>query len=229
MSDLNIEWLGRVRYEDGLALQKQAVEQRRVGQTCDRLLLLEHPPVVTLGSGTHNENLLVSESELRSRGIDLQRANRGGDVTYHAPGQLVGYLVMDLAARQARDVHRFLRDLEGALIAALGSLGLAARRIDGMTGVYVDPGPDDVGPIRKIASIGIGVRHWITYHGFALNVSVDLDGFAVIVPCGLKDVQMTSVARELERAELRSVSDQDVRALVAGAFEAKFADEAAAS
>lgn len=193
MTGLSVEWLGRVPYGEALALQERAVADRRLAGARDRLLLLEHPPVVTLGRASRREHLRVPPQELRRRGVELYQARRGGDVTYHGPGQLVGYLVVDLAARPRPDVHRFLRDVEGALIRALEALGVAARRIPGRTGVFVDAPAE---PARKLASIGIGLRHWVTWHGFALNVSVDLSGFDAIVPCGLRDVVMSSVARE---------------------------------
>ena len=194
MSDIQIEWLGTVPYRDALAVQSAAVEARRRGETCDRLLLLEHPPVVTLGRSAKKENLLVDRAGLAARGIEIHEARRGGDVTYHAPGQLVGYLVVDLAARGARDVHAFLRTIEGGILDALATLGLRGKRVEGMTGVFVDAVPPDERRLeRKIASIGVGVRHWVTCHGFALNVSLDLKGFEVIVPCGF-DARSLSMA-----------------------------------
>lgn len=226
MNGFDVEWLGTVPYDEGLALQREAVEARLRGDCADRLLLLEHPPVVTLGSSARPENLLVSERELEARGVALHRARRGGDVTFHAPGQLVGYLVVDLAERRARDVHAFLRGIEASLIGALGEAGVPARRIDGMTGVFVDE-PGARGPDRKIASIGIGVRRWVTYHGFALNVGLDLRGFDVIVPCGLADVEMTSVARELSvGAGALPALEAGVRSQVADAFRRTFAGRA---
>jgi lipoate-protein ligase B len=186
VASLEIEWLGEVAYGEALALQEQAVEDRRAGLRGDRLLLLEHPPVVTLGRSARAENLLVSPQDLARRDVALFEASRGGDVTYHARGQLVGYLVVDLAARGQRDAHRFLRCVEGALIDALGGCGIAGYRVPGCTGVFA-------GTRRKIASVGIGLRHWVTWHGFALNVSLDLRGFDAIVPCGLRGVVMTSV------------------------------------
>jgi lipoate-protein ligase B len=172
------------------------------------LLLLEHPPVVTLGRSHKPENLLESSAQLALRGVALHEVARGGDVTYHAPGQLVGYPIVDLAARGAADVHRFLRELEAGLIEALEHFELPARRVDEMTGVFLArKSPAD--RERKIASIGIGLRHWITCHGFALNVSLDLAGFDVVVPCGLARVDMTSVAAELERAGQRVPADLD--------------------
>ena len=174
------------------------------------VLLLEHPPVVTLGRSSRSENLLETPEALAARGVELYETARGGDATYHAPGQLVGYPIIDLAARARRDVHVFLRELEAALIEALAAFDLEAERIQGKTGVFVkrkSPGER----LRKIASIGIGLRRWITWHGFALNVSLDLAGFDAIVPCGLSGVDMTSVATELERAGRGRPEDLDTR------------------
>jgi len=211
-----------VPYGRALELQAETLASRREGRCPDRLLLLEHPPVVTQGRSAKPENLLRSPAELATLGVELHSVARGGDVTFHAPGQLVGYPIIDLGARNARDVHWFLRGLEAALIATLAELEVPATRLDGMTGVYVDLAasarPD--GPERKIASIGIGVRHWITCHGFALNVSLDLAGFQVIVPCGLEAVEMTSVARERHFQGLPSIPCLDARAreIAAAAF-----------
>ncbi|MFP6654185.1 MAG: lipoyl(octanoyl) transferase LipB [Myxococcota bacterium] len=200
---LSIEWLGKVSYADALVLQHEAVADRLAGRTADRLLLLEHPAVVTLGRSANPAHLKVDKARLRELGVELFEVGRGGDVTYHAPGQLVGYPIIDLAALGRRDVHAHLRSLETGLISALDELGVAARRVPGWTGVFVD----QVGPSqsirreRKLASIGIGVRRWVTFHGFALNVTTDLQGFDAIVPCGLRDVEMTSVALEMARDE----------------------------
>lgn len=191
---LETSWLGTVAYDTALERQLVAVEARRAGGP-DRLLLLEHPPVITLGRSAKPENLLAPRDRLAARGVVVHEIARGGDVTYHAPGQLVGYVVADLAARGAPDVSQWLRGIESGLIGALGALGVPSRRIAGMTGVFVD---DAASPTpRKIASIGVGLKGWITYHGFALNVTLDLAGFDDIVPCGLSGVTMTSVAREL--------------------------------
>jgi lipoyl(octanoyl) transferase len=162
----------------------------------------------------------VGPEELARRGIDLFEVARGGDATFHGPGQLVGYLIADLAARGEPDVHRYLRRLEAALGRALLRLGVPSRALAGMTGVFVDD-PEQPSPARKIASIGVGLRGWVTCHGFALNVTLDPAEFGVIVPCGLRDVEMTSVARELGAAP----SDLPERALreVTGAFLAEFA------
>lgn len=193
---LQIDWLGRVPYGTALDLQKQAVEERCAGRSGDRLLLLEHPPVVTFGRSGKPENLRVPEAELQARGIELHHVARGGDVTFHAPGQLVGYLIVDLQNRGTPDVVAWLRQIESCLLDALATLGVVGAREPGRTGVFVagaDPG-------RKLASIGVGVRRWVTYHGFALNVTLDPAAFDLIVPCGLTDVSMTSVARELDAA-----------------------------
>lgn len=188
--------MGLVPYGEALSLQREGVEARLAGEAPDRLLLLEHPPVITCGRGTKAKNLLSSQRELGRLGIEVHEVGRGGDVTYHAPGQLVGYLIVDLAARGERDVHVFLRRIEEGLGAALAKLGVPTRTISGMTGVFVDP-PVHEGLPRKIASIGVGVRRWVTWHGFALNVDIDLAGFDHIVACGLSGVEMTSVAKEL--------------------------------
>jgi lipoate-protein ligase B len=193
---LSVEWLGRVDYAAALALQDEAVARRRAGLGGDRLLLLEHPPVVTLGRRADPAHLRSPAGRLRERGVEVHEVARGGDVTWHGPGQLVGYLVLDLAARGRPDVGRFLRELEAALVEALGGLGVAGEPREGFTGVFVCGSV----PPRKIASIGIGVRGWVTFHGFALNATCDLAGFDDIVPCGLPNVAMTSVARELGRA-----------------------------
>jgi lipoyl(octanoyl) transferase len=193
---LAVRELGRVSYRDALTLQDELVAARRRGECADTLLLLEHPAVVTLGRSAHGEHLLVPEDALAARGVELFEVARGGDVTYHAPGQLVGYPIVDLGARDARDVHAWLRTLEELLGEALVALGVPWRRVAGWTGVFVADEREGVPP-RKIASIGVGVRGWVTLHGFALNVDLDLAGFDAIVPCGLHAVEMTSVAREL--------------------------------
>jgi lipoyl(octanoyl) transferase len=201
-SELAIEWLGTVPYREALELQEKSLEARRAGAATDKLLLLEHPPVITLGRGARSDTLLAGSEDLAARGIEVHRVSRGGDVTYHAPGQLVGYLILDLAARGERDVHAFLRSIEAMLEDALSELGVPTRRLSGYTGLFVQPGEDETAAARprKIASIGVGVRGWVTYHGFALNVDPDLRGFDAIIPCGLDFVEMTSIARELAGA-----------------------------
>ncbi len=190
---LRVEWLGEVVYAKGLVLQHEAIEAVRSGGE-DRLLLLEHPPVITLGRSSSAAHLLESEESLNARGIEVVSVPRGGDVTYHGRGQLVGYLIVNLRARGPVDVHRHLRDLEAALIDATATFGIASRAVAGRTGVFIETEPGS--PDRKLASIGVGVRHWISHHGFALNVDIDLCEFDAIVPCGLADIEMTSLARE---------------------------------
>lgn len=200
-------WLGRIDYAKALALQEELARANHV--LGDQLLLLEHDPVFTTGRGGRVENLGALASGGARPGIaPLVRIGRGGDVTYHGPGQLVGYAIVDLK-RRGRDVHRFLRDLEAGVISTLFALGVAASRWAGRTGVWVtDPGVDprtmteadmQQGRARKIASIGIAVRRGVTMHGFALNVGNDLEPFRAIVPCGLAGVHMTSVERETGR------------------------------
>lgn len=217
---LEVVWLGSVPYADALRLQLERVDARRRGACRDALLLLEHPPVITLGRSARRANVLVAASELRARRIAVHEVSRGGDVTYHAPGQLIGYLVADLAVRGGADVSLFLRTIEGALVCALAGLGIAARRIEGMTGVFIAPRTAEEAP-RKIASIGVGLRGWVSYHGFALNVSLDLSGFDAIVPCGLHGVTMTSVARETT-VRAPGGLDAAARSAVADAFRAYF-------
>jgi lipoate-protein ligase B len=190
---LQIDWLGRVAYGDALRRQEEFLEARRAGACGDRLLLLEHPPVVTLGRGTRPEHLLAPRAELAARGVEVHEIARGGDVTWHGPGQLVGYLIVDLAARGLADAHAFLRAIEATLGAALGELGVPAEAREGTTGVFAAGSQ----PPRKLASIGLGLRGWVTWHGFALNVTTGPEAFGDIVPCGLHQVVMTSVAREL--------------------------------
>ena len=174
---------GRLDYDQALQLQQQLLQQRE-GQQADILLLLEHPAVITLGRGGRLSNLCLAETTLAERGIAVLRVGRGGDVTYHGPGQLVGYPIVDLTPR-GRDLHRYLRLLEETLLTTLAAFGLQGRRDPGRTGVWVGA--------AKIASIGIGVRRWISWHGFALNVATDLRAFDAIVPCGLTGVRMTSM------------------------------------
>lgn len=164
------------------------MERRKAGTVEDTLLLLEHDPVVTLGRNARNENLLLGESLLRARGIDVFEAGRGGDVTYHGPGQVVGYPIIELPPGR-RDVHRYVRDLESVMIGVCGSYGLSASRVSGRSGAWVGD--------RKIGAIGVRISRWVTSHGFALNVSTDLAAFDLIVPCGIRDGGVTSLEREL--------------------------------
>jgi lipoate-protein ligase B len=188
---LEVRRLGRIAYGEALALQEELRAKRGAGAIPDTVLLLEHPDVITFGRSARAGTALLGDEELRRDGYDVFRVSRGGDVTWHGPGQLVGYPILDLEAR-GRDVHRYLRELEAVLIAALGDLGISALRRDGFAGVWLDEW-------RKIASIGVGVRHWLTIHGFALNVCCDLSRFGAIVPCGLPGVRMVSASSVLGR------------------------------
>ncbi len=192
-ADLAVVGLGRMSYEEALQHQRAIAEARIRGDvTRDVLLLVEHPPVVTLGRAFDHEHLATPRAELAKRHIDVFEVERGGDVTFHGPGQLVGYPIFRLTEHK-EDLHWFLRALEEALITTVASLGIEGVRNEGLTGVWTHG--------RKIASIGIHVKQWVTWHGFALNVATDLSYFDLIVPCGIDGVQMTSLAQELgERA-----------------------------
>jgi lipoyl(octanoyl) transferase len=185
--------LGRRPYLEVLELQRDLCRRRVSGQMDhDALVLVEHEPVITLGRGLRPSSLPIAPAVLERRGVEVVEVERGGDVTYHGPGQLVGYPIVDLRSHR-EDLHWYLRQLEATLIEALDRLGIAAERRQGLTGVWTSG--------RKIASIGIHVKQWVTFHGFALNVSTDLRGFDLIVPCGIHGVTMTSVAAELGRAD----------------------------
>jgi lipoate-protein ligase B len=186
---LSIADLGTIPYGDALSLQRRLADDRLAGrQGSDLLLLLEHPPVVTLGRGTRETSLPLDPESLRRRGIEVFEVERGGDVTYHGPGQLVGYPIFDLREHR-EDLHWYLRQLEEALIASLAGFGIIGERNTGYTGVWTGG--------RKIASIGVHAKQWVTWHGFALNVTTELAAFDLIIPCGIPGVVMTSVAREL--------------------------------
>ncbi len=186
MSLLRVAHLGPTSYRAGLALQEALVRARAERASGDWLLYPDHPPVLTVGRSPSPGNLRVPAEFRAARGIEVFEVARGGDITWHGPGQLVGYLVCDLAS-QNRDLHRFLRRIEGALQDALAGWGIAGRQVAGRTGIWVGG--------EKIASIGIAVRRWVSYHGFALNVCPDLADFDLIHPCGLHGIRMTSVAR----------------------------------
>jgi lipoyl(octanoyl) transferase len=188
MADFKVYKLGRVPYKKALDLQLELLEMRKNGKIGDTLLLLEHPHTLTIGRRGDMGNLLAARDYLSEAGIHFEMVSRGGDITYHGPGQLVGYPIMDLSG-MGRDVHKYLRNLEETIIVSLDYYGIRARRIKGVTGVWVK--------WHKIASIGVGIKRWITYHGFALNVNTDLSYFDMIVPCGIENVQMTSIQRWL--------------------------------
>ena len=212
MSRLIVQDLGQRAYGEVLELQRALCRQRIAGEIAeDILLLVEHDPVVTLGRATRVGSLPLPRSELERRGVDVFEVERGGDVTFHGPGQLVGYPVVDLR-KHREDLHWYLRRLEEGLITGLGGLGIMAEANPGLTGVWTGG--------RKIASIGIHVKQWVTFHGFALNVSTDLSYFDLIVPCGIKDVIMTSVSRELGRDDHVALWEEARDAVVSGIAEA---------
>ena len=201
--------LGRVDYGAGLELQAGLVDQRRSGAIGDTLLLLEHPPVITLGVKTRGKtaNIVASAETLAAEGVTVFETGRGGDITYHGPGQLVGYPIFDLRPDRC-DVHRYVRDIEEALILALREFGITSRRVSGLTGVWVGP----EGREEKIAAIGVRISRWITSHGFALNVATNLKHFRLIVPCGIADRGVTSIDRVLGRSvPMSEVEDAVVR------------------
>lgn len=185
MSGLRTEWLGRIAYAPALELQEKAVGERSKGLVPDQLFLLEHEPVYTIGRQRDRSSL--GDAPLPHPVLEI---NRGGQATFHGPGQLVGYFVCDLQ-KLTPDLHLFLRWIEEGLVELLAQYGITGRRREGLTGVWVED--------RKIASIGVGVRRWVTMHGFGLNVGPDLSGFASITPCGITGVTMTSLSRELGR------------------------------
>ena len=192
MRNLEVRRLGVVSYADGLEIQKRLVEQRKRDEIPDQLLLLEHPPVITLGVKTRNDrsHVVATEETLTAEGVEVFETGRGGDVTYHGPGQLVGYPILDLKPDRC-DVHRYVRDLEEVMIRAAGAFGVRASRIDGLTGAWV--GTD------KLAAIGVRIARWVTSHGFALNVNTPLHHFGFIVPCGITDKGVTSLEKLLGR------------------------------
>jgi lipoyl(octanoyl) transferase len=183
---LEVRRLGVVSYGDGLELQKELVEERRAGRIPDLLLLLQHPPVITLGvRSASRSHIVVGDEVLADLGIEVHDTGRGGDVTYHGPGQIVGYPIMDLRPDRC-DVHRYVRDIEEVMIRVCADYAVAAERIPGLTGAWV--GAD------KIGAIGVRISRWITSHGFAFNVNTDLSHFQLIVPCGISDRGVTSLA-----------------------------------
>ena len=207
MRILEVQRLGLISYADALEVQKHLVEQRKAGTIPDQLLLLEHPPVITLGVKARNDrsNVLASPAILETAGIEVFETGRGGDVTYHGPGQLVGYPILDLHPDRC-DVHRYVRDLEQVMIATAAEFGVTAERVSGLTGAWVGR--------HKLAAIGVRISRWITSHGFALNVSTNLSHFDFIIPCGIADRSVTSLSH-LTYADVRI---RDVEDAIVGAF-----------
>ena len=204
-------YLGRVDYPEGLRLQAEVAALVAAGHAQNVLLLLEHPPVLTLGRNAHRSNILASDEILARRGVTVHEINRGGDVTYHGPGQLVGYPIFDLRTLRRPDGGRmgpvdFVRLMEEALIRLCGCFGVRAGRVSGLTGVWCGQAVGGDGPDRKLGAIGIHVARGITSHGFAFNLTTDLNDFALIIPCGIADHAVTSLERELaDLADLPSL------------------------
>ena len=197
MRDLQVRRLGRMPWASAFELQRDLAEQRKRGDIPDQYLLVEHPHTLTLGRNGHEENLLASSEELRRRGVEFHHTDRGGDITYHGPGQIVGYPIIDLREWK-RDVVAYVRALEQSLIDTLSDFGIDAERSQGETGVWVDG--------AKVAAIGIHISRWVTTHGFALNHTTDLSYFGLIVPCGLRK-PVTSLAELGCQASREHVED----------------------
>jgi lipoyl(octanoyl) transferase len=213
---LEVRRLGVVPYGEALALQRAMVEERRAERIPDLLLLLQHPPVITLGvkGDGGRSHIVATSARLAELGIDVAETGRGGDVTYHGPGQIVGYPIVDLKPDRC-DVHRYVRDLEEVMIRVCADYGVAADRIKGLTGAWVDDGKSGS---AKIGAIGVRISRWITSHGFAFNVNTDLRQFQLIVPCGIGDRGVTS----LDQATGRELAVSDVEDRVVAHFAAVF-------
>ncbi|HLK58007.1 MAG TPA: lipoyl(octanoyl) transferase LipB [Chthonomonadaceae bacterium] len=211
-----VRWLGRRDYREVWEMQRTLAARRLAGEIPDTLLLLEHPPTVTLGRGAEPGNVVMPTEWLAKMGFDVVETDRGGDVTYHGPGQLVGYPILNLQSPPHRpDLHLYLRNLEETLIRALAHYGIEGGRFPGYTGAWVGMGTPRP---EKVAAIGIKTSRWITQHGFAFNVCPDLSHFDVIVPCGIRDYGVTSLTRLLNR----SVTVEEVLPVVESAFSGVF-------
>ena len=203
MRTLEVRRLGTISYADGLEIQKGLVEQRKAGAIPDQLLLLQHPPVITLGVKSRNDrsHIVASPDLLASEGVEVFETGRGGDVTYHGPGQLVGYPIIDLKPDRC-DVHQYVRDLEEVMILMAAAFGVEAGRIPGLTGAWVGN--------EKLAAIGVRIARWVTSHGFAFNVNTALNHFDLIVPCGITDKVVTSlnklIGRQIPMEEVEEVA-----------------------
>jgi lipoate-protein ligase B len=184
---LTVEWLGRVPYRPTWDMQNELADRRRRREIGDRVLLLEHDPVYTIGRGGDKRNLLATPERLAALGAELVRIDRGGDITFHGPGQLVAYPIVEL--NDPLDLRRYVRTLEEAIIATAADFRVGAARVEGLPGVWVDG-------VRKLAAVGVRVKRGVTTHGLALNVSTDLAWFAEMIPCGLRDIEVTSLGRE---------------------------------
>jgi lipoyl(octanoyl) transferase len=219
---IEVHRLGVVPYADALDLQQRLVELRKAGTIPDQLLLLEHPPVITLGVKTRNDrsHVVATPEALEDEGVEIFESGRGGDVTYHGPGQLVGYPIFDLRPDRC-DVHRYVRDLEETLIRAVATFGISAHRLPGLTGAWV---ADD-----KLGAIGVRIARWVTSHGFALNVSTNLAHFDLIVPCGITDKGVTSIARLTGRTVAMTEVEDAIAAALADVFERQLVESARAT
>ena len=210
---IEVRRLGLISYADALDLQTSLVEQRKRGEIPDQLLLLEHPPVITLGVKSRNDrsHVIATRAALEAEGVDIFETGRGGDVTYHGPGQLVGYPILDLKPDRC-DVHEYVRDLEEVMIRVAASFGVTATRIPGLTGAWVGN--------EKLAAIGVRIARWVTSHGFAFNVNTALRHFSFIVPCGITDKGVTSLERLLGRvvpmAEVEDATERAFRCVFSG-------------
>ena len=216
---LEVRRLGTVSYAEALAMQRALVEERRADRVPDLLILLQHPPVITLGvkGDGGRSNVVATPDRLAELGIAVEETGRGGDVTYHGPGQIVGYPILDLRPDR-QDVHRYVRDLEDVMIRTCAGYGLEAGRIAGLTGAWLGV---ENGPAEKIGAIGVRISRWVTSHGFAFNVSTRLDHFQLIVPCGIADRGVTS----LEKATSRTIPIEEVEDRLIENFAAVFARE----
>jgi len=214
MRGFRVYRMGRVVYKQALETQLKLLEMRSRDEIEDVLILLEHPHTFTMGKSGRLENIYINRDELERRGIHFEVISRGGDITYHGPGQVVGYPIIDLK-RRGSDLHAYLRMVEEMLILSLRDFGIDAARLQGLTGVWVQG--------EKIASIGVGVKRWVTYHGFALNVNTDLSYFELMNPCGLTGVKMTSMERVLSAEG--GIDMPEVEESLVGAFAEVFGDE----
>lgn len=220
--ELHVRRLGVMPYAEALDLQKRLVEERRSGSIPDQLLLLQHPAVITLGVKTRNDrsHVIASPADLQQQGVEIFETGRGGDVTYHGPGQLVGYPILDLRPDRC-DVHQYVRDLEEVLIRTAASFGVATERIQGLTGVWAGK--------NKLAAIGVRISRWITSHGFAFNVGTNLRHFDLIVPCGIADKGVTSLEVLLGRTGTMDEVENAVVTSFAAVFERRPVQSASGS
>jgi len=226
MQEVLFKDLGRAEYkqvwdyqesllQDNVRIKTEARQRDIIPYTTNYLLFVEHPPVYTLGKSGHMENVLIDEDSMQQKGIQFFKINRGGDITFHGPGQIVGYPILDLE-RFYTDIGKYLRNLEEVIILTLKTYGMEGHRSEGETGVWIEPGIK--GKERKICAIGVRCSRWITMHGFAFNVNTDLNYFGDIVPCGIQDKQVTSLERELGRP----MDIEEVKAEVRRRFEEVF-------